>query len=302
MAAPGYVLLIEHHADHAAVLHSLLRSQTAESDAGFAFSGVRCVQTLEAALQLLDTEPGCAAVLLDLDLPDTESLSAIRARAPDVPVLVLVSAGNAGLGLLAVLAGAQDYLVRDRLDGALLMRALQYAGQRLQLEAALIERALHDTSTGLPRRRLLLDRLGVAMKRCTRDGSSGALLLIELNGLKSIHVALNHLASDAVLRLAGTRLSGVVRSSDTVAWLGAHRFAVLLPKESGLLEALAIGEKLLVALREPMPATHAGIELSASIGVVRFRDATESPDSLLARAHEAMPNVGTDGKGRVRLL
>ena len=305
MAAPGYILLVEHHADHAAVLQSLLRAQAAESAAGFPFSGVQDAQTLEAALQLLDTEPGCAAVLLDLDLPHTESLSAIRARAPDVPVLVLVNAGNAGLGLLAVLAGAQDYLVRDRLDGALLMRALQYAGQRLQVEAALIERALHDTSTGLPRRRLLLDRLGVAMKRCARDGSSGALLLIELiepNGLKSIHVALNHLASDAVLRIAGTRLSGVVRSSDTVAWLGAHQFAVLLPKESGLLEALAIGEKLLVALREPMPASHTGIELSARIGVVRFRDATESPDSLLTRAHEAMPNVGTDGKGRVRLL
>lgn len=301
MAAPGYILLVEHRADHAAVLQSLLRAQTGASD-GFPFAGVRGAQTLEAALQLLEAEPDCAAVLLDLNLPDTESLSAIRAHAPDVPVLVLVDAGGAGSGLRAVLAGAQDYLVRDRLDGALLMRALQYAGQRLQVEAALIERALHDTSTGLPRRRLLLDRLGVAMKRCTRDGSSGALLLIELNGLKSIPGALNHLTYDAVLRIAGTRLSGVVRSSDTVAWLGAHEFAVLLPKESGLLEALAIGEKLLVALREPMPAAHTGMELSASIGVVRFRDATESPDSLLTRAHDAMPNVGKDGKGRVRLL
>ncbi|MBC7706032.1 MAG: diguanylate cyclase [Rhodoferax sp.] len=301
MAAPGYILLVEHQADHAAVLQSLLQAQDGASD-GFPFIGVRVTQTLEAALQLLDAEPDCAAVLLDLKLPDTESLSAIRAHAPDVPVLVLVDAGGAGSGLRAVLAGAQDYLVRHRLDGALLMRALQYAGQRLKVEAALIERALHDTSTGLPRRRLLLDRLGVAMKRCTRDGSSGALLLIELNGLKSIPGALNHLAYDAVLRIAGTRLSGVVRSSDTVAWLGAHEFAVLLPKESGLLEALAIGEKLLASLREPMPAAHTGMELSASIGVVRFRDATESPDSLLTRAHDAMPNVGKDGKGRVRLL
>jgi diguanylate cyclase (GGDEF)-like protein len=213
-----------------------------------------------------------------------------------------VNAGSAASGLLAVVAGAQDYLVRDRLDGALLMRALQYAGQRVQVEAALIDRALHDRLTGLPRQRLLLDRLEVAMKRCTRDGSSGALLLIELNGCKSLHGAFDHLLRDAVLRIAGTRLSGVVRGSDTVAWLGAHEFAVLLPKESGLLEALAIGEKLLAALREPMPDTHSGIELSANIGVVRFRDATESPGSLLKRAHEAMATVGRDGKGRVRLL
>jgi diguanylate cyclase (GGDEF)-like protein len=302
MAAPGYILLVEHEPDNAAVLQSLLRAQSAESAAEFPFSGVRCSQTLEAALQSLDAEPGCAAVLLDLDLPDAESLSALRAHAPDVPVLVLVSVGAAASGLLAVLAGAQDYLVRDRLDGALLMRALQYAGQRMQVEAALVERALRDTLTGLPRRRLLLDRLGVAMKRCTRDGSSGALLLIELDWFNSLGGALNHLACDAALRIAGIRLGGVVRGSDTVACLGANAFAVLLPKESGLLEALAVGEKLLAALREPMPPEHSGVELSASIGVVRFRDATESPDSLLKRAHEAMASVGKDGKGRVRLL
>jgi diguanylate cyclase (GGDEF)-like protein len=302
MAVPGYILLVEHQPDNAALLQSLLRAQTVEIAAGFPFSGVRYSQTLEAALQTLDAEPGCAAVLLDLDLPDAEGLSAIRAHATDVPVLVLVNADSAASGLLAVLAGAQDYLVRDRLDGALLMRALQYAGQRVQVEAALIERSLRDRLTGLPRQRLLLDRLEVAMKRCTRDGSSGALLLIELSGFESLSGALNHLACDAIVRIAGTRLSGLVRGSDTVAWLGVHEFAVLFPKDSGLLEALAIGEKLLAALREPMPDTHAGIELSATIGVVRFRDATESPDSLLKRAHEAMPGIGKDGKGRVRML
>ncbi len=128
------------------------------------------------------------------------------------------------------------------------------------------------------------------------------MLLIELSGFKSLLPALDHLTCDAVLRIASTRLSSLVRGSDTVAWLGANAFAVLLPKESVLLEALAIGEKLLAALREPMPDTLAGTELSTTIGVVRFRDATESPDSLLKRAHEAMPGIGKDGKGRVRLL
>ncbi len=168
MAAPGYILLVEHQPDNAAVLRSLLRAQTAESAAGFQFFGVRYSQPLEAALKALNAERGCAAVLLDLDLPDAEGLSALRAHAPDVPVLVLVNAGAAASGLLAVLAGAQDFLVREGLDSALLMRALQYAGQRLKVEAALVERALRDRLTGLPRERLLLDRLEVAMKRCTR--------------------------------------------------------------------------------------------------------------------------------------
>ena len=302
MATPGYILLVEHPPNHAALLQSLLQAPPEEAAGVFRFTGVRCAQTLEATLQLLDSDPDCAAVLLDLDLPDPESLRAIRAHAPNVPVLVLVEADSAASGLLAVLAGAQDYLVRDGLDTALLMRALQYAHHRVKVEAALVERALHDPLTGLPGRLLLLDRLGVAMKRCTRDGSSGALLLIELNEFKPVHVAGGYLACDAMLRIAGSRLSGVVRGSDTVACIDGRELAVLLPKESGLLEALAIGEKLLCALREPLPAVHGGMELSATIGIVRFRDATESPDDLLQRAHEGMASVGKDGKGRVRLL
>ncbi len=305
MAAPGYILLVEHQPDDAAFVRSLLEAQPRQSAIVFPFSGVRCMQTLEAALQVLDSEPGCTAVVLDLNLPDgagLEGLRAIRAHAPDVPVVVLADVDSPGSGLLAVLAGAQDYLVKDSLDAALLMRALEYATQRIKVESGLIERALHDALTGLPKLLLLLDRIGVAMTRCARDGSSGALLLIELNGFKSLHAARGHLACDAVLRIAGARLSGVVRGSDTVACLGGYEFAVLLPKESGLLESLAIGEKLMAALREPLPIAHAGMELSTSIGVVRFRDATESSESLLRRAREAMATIGKDGKGRVRLL
>lgn len=302
MATPGYILLVEHLPTHAALLQSLLQAPPEEAAAAFHFSGLRCAQTLEATLQLLDSDPDCAAVLLDIDLPDPASLRAIRAHAPHVPVLVLVDADSAASGLRAVLAGAQDYLTRDRLDTAVLMRALQYAHHRVEVEAALVERALHDSLTGLPGRLLLLDRLGVAMKRCTRDGSSGALLLIALNEFKPVHVAGGYLACDAMLRIAGSRLSGVVRGSDTVACIDGRALAVLLHKESGLLEALAIGEKLLGALREPLPAGHGGMELSATMGMVRFRDATESPDSLLQRALHAMAAVGKDGKGRVRLL
>ena len=302
MATPGYILLIEHSLDHMALLQSLLQAPSNEATPVFSFSGLRSVQTLEGALQVLHTDPDCAAVLLDSDLLNLASLGAIRAHAFDVPVLVLVNADSAASGLSAVLAGAQDYLIRDQLDGDVLMRALQYAHHRVKVEAALVERALHDPLTGLPSQLLLLDRLGVAMKRCTREGSSGALLLVQLDVLESAGEAAGYLARDAVLRIAGSRLSSVVRSSDTVACIDGQELAVLLHKESGLLEALSIGDKLLGALREPLPAEHGGVQLLATIGLVRFRDATDSPDSLLLRAQQGMAALGKDGKGRVRLL
>ncbi len=300
MADQSYILLIEHNPDEPALVQSLLSNQS-----GPPIARMRRLQSLEAALRVLDAEPGCVAVLLDFDAPGgsaRESLSALRVRAPQVPVIALLGEDEAGEGLSAVLAGAQDYLVKGRIDAGVLAHALQYATQRAQVEAVLVERALHDNLTGLPRHYLLLDRLGVAMRRCARDGSSGAVLFINLCGLGECNDAHGHGAGDEALRAVIVRLAAQVRSSDTLARVHGGQFALLLPKEAGLLEAMAIGEKLLMALREPLVVGEMLLEFSASIGVVRFRDASESPGQLVQRANEAMDAAGKEGKGRVRLL
>ena len=305
MAFQNYVLLVEDKADAAALVQSLLQEAAGQPVGEVPFSGVHWVQTVAAALRMLDSEPGCAALLLGLDVPDSqglEALAAIRAHAPEVPVIVMLPRESAALGLAAVVAGAQDYLVKGRLDAGLLGRVLQYAAQRKTIESALAERTLQDVLTGLPKRRLLLDRLGIAMKRCARDGSSGALLFVNLNRFTQVNEVHGHVAGDAVLRAVGARLTGLVRSSDTVARVGGDGFVVLLPHESGLLESLAIGEKLIDALDEPVSVNGSDVELSASIGVARFRDATEPAQVLLQRADAAMHAGRTDRKGRVRLL
>lgn len=300
MPDQSYALLVEHNPDDAAFAASLPGEKS-----GLVIPRIRRLQTLEAALRVLDSEPGCIAILLDLDSPDgqgLERLSAFVVHAPDVPLIALVGEDSPASGLAAVLAGAHDYLVKGHFDVGVLGHALQYAGQRKKVESALVERFLHDRLTGLPRRYLLLDRLGVAMRRCARDGSSGALLFICLSGLRQCNGDHGYAAGDQALRAVSARLAGLVRSSDTLARVHGDQFAVLLPKESGLLEAMAIGEKLLVALREPISVDGCDLELSASIGVVRFRDATEMPEHLVQRANVAMDATGKEGKGRVRLL
>ena len=103
------------------------------------FPRLRWVQSVTAALQMLDTEPDCAVVLLDLGLPDAEGLAglaAIKALVADVPIVVLSGNDSSDLGLSAVVAGAQDYLVKGSFDGGLLTRALRYAAQRKRVEVA----------------------------------------------------------------------------------------------------------------------------------------------------------------------
>ena len=263
-----YILLVEDNPGDAALTRAYLGEKS-----NAAIPNVRWVQTVEAALRTLESEPGCIGMLLDLGLPDSqglEGLSAIKAHAPNVPIVVLSGNNSDETGLAAVIAGAQDYLVKGSFDAGLLGRALRYAVHRKKVELALIERLLHDELTGLPKRRLLLDRLEVAMHRCARDGSTGALQFIDLDRFKQINDLHGHLAGDKVLRVVSQRLTSGVRGSDTVARLGGDEFAVLLPNEARLLDALAIGEKLLKAVSAPMDVNGTSLEVSASLNISRY--------------------------------
>jgi len=75
--------------------------------------------------------------------------------------------------------------------------------------------AYHDELTGLPNRRLLLDRFDQAMARATRQHKLVALLLLDLDGFKTINDALGHVAGDSLLKQLAARLSVCIRTSDT---------------------------------------------------------------------------------------
>ena len=300
MVGQSYILLVEDNPGDARFAQSIFDEQANDQ-----LPGLRWVQSVAAALQMLDTEPGCAIVLLDLGLPDSqglEGLDAIKARVSDVPIVVLSGHDSDELGLSAVVAGAQDYLVKGSFDGGLLTRALRYAAQRKRVEVALIARALHDELTGLPRRALLHDRLEGALKRCARDKSLGAILFVDLDHFKQLNDTHGHTAGDAVLRAVSKRLSGVVRDSDTVARLGGDEFVVLLPSVADPRDALSVGEKLLSALAEITDVEGRAVVVSASIGVVCFSDASELADELIRRADGAMYLVKRNGRGGVSSL
>ena len=300
MATQHYILLVEDDPGDARLAQIFLEEVTDEAK-----PEVRWVQTAAAALDMLDTLPGCAGVLLDLGLPDTQGLQGladIKAHAANVPIIVLSGDDNESLGLSAVIAGAQDYLVKGKFDGPLLKRAFQYASQRMRVEVALVERALHDELTGLPTRGLLQDRLTLAMKRCGRDGSQGAVLFVDLDGFKQINDRLGHAGGDAVLKAVSQRLTEAVRSSDTVARMGGDEFVVVLSPVAGTEDAIAVAHKLLVALREPLRIDRHDLTLSASIGVARFHGEVESAEHLIQRADAAMYVAKKAGRSTVSAL
>jgi two-component system sensor histidine kinase UhpB len=127
------ILLVEDSPDDAALVESVLQRERSQS-----FRLEHRVR-LGSGLERLG-EGGIDLVLLDFSLPDSRGLATFRtlhAEFPDVPVIVLTSLEDDGVALQAVSEGAQDYLVKRRIDGHLLTRSIRYALERHRAEEAL---------------------------------------------------------------------------------------------------------------------------------------------------------------------
>lgn len=120
------VLLVE----DSPVAMAMVSGMLAEAD-GVAFS-VEFVETLTGGLKRLAVE-GIDVVLLDLMLPDSHGLDTferIHALSPELPVIILTCLDDPGMAIEAVREGAQDYLVKNYVDGSLLVRSIRYAIER----------------------------------------------------------------------------------------------------------------------------------------------------------------------------
>ena len=148
--------------------------------------------------------------------------------------------------------------------------------------------ALHDALTGLPNRTLLADRFEQALRSDSRNSSTTALLLIDLDRFKEVNDTLGHHVGDQLLAQIGPRLAGALRSADTVARLGGDEFAVLLPDVDGLNGAMEVAARLRSALAKAFNVEGVELDIDASIGVVIAGIHGGDAQTLLQRADIAM--------------
>ncbi len=155
-----------------------------------------------------------------------------------------------------------------------------------ELSRDLEHRALHDALTGLPNRVLLADRIDNALaQRVTGPGRAPALLLLDLDGFKSVNDTHGHEQGDLLLIAIAGCLLKVSRAGDTVARLGGDEFAVLLP-DTDLAQALRIAERIALSCTTRGPLGDLRLSSSASIGVVLADGQDRS--TLLRQADIAM--------------
>ncbi len=167
--------------------------------------------------------------------------------------------------------------------------------------------AFYDPLTGLPNRRLLLERLRQAVASTNRSRRMHALLFIDLDNFKTLNDTLGHQTGDKLLQETARRLSTCIRGADTVGRLGGDEFVFMLEDlsenpEDAAAQAKTVGEKILATLSEPCMLEGRECRSSASIGISVFGDRREGFNEILQHADIAMYQAKTAGRNTLRFF
>ena len=163
-------------------------------------------------------------------------------------------------------------------------RAVRMAGSVTDLST----RGLFDPLTGLPNRRLLIDRLERALAGRTRDGGDFSVLFVDLDRFKLVNDTLGHPAGDALLVEAAARIQTCVRASDTVARLGGDEFVVLLERVDVPDGVVVTIDRIQSRLAESVRVGGRDLHVRASVGAVMDTREYDDPLDLLRDADTAM--------------
>lgn len=245
-------------------------------------------RTLAEALELLRSRD-FDTVLLDLNLPDSSDLATLTRVfevGRGVPVVVLTATDNERTGLLAVQAGAQDYLVKGQCKAVELDRSIVYSIERHRLQHALRQLAVLDELTGLYNRRGFNSLNAELFQQLRRGPAHGYLACFDLDHFKEINDTHGHAAGDAALVEFASFLRGAFRKQGLFARIGGDEFVAMgiEPHAGAAAEAVA-------ALNHALEARNAArltpFALEASAGLLLFDQTERRPLAELLQQADA---------------
>jgi diguanylate cyclase (GGDEF)-like protein len=249
-------------------------------------------------------------ILLDLQMPGMdgfqvmESLKEIETEGY-LPVLAVTA--HPSHKLRALQGGAKDFISKPFDLAEVLMRVHNMLEVRLLHEAArkysamLETLALNDPLTGLANRRLLDDRMSMALVHARRNKSAMAVVYLDLDGFKQINDTLGHGAGDVLLKMVAERLVATVRNEDTVARLGGDEFILALWHVSGFDYAATAASRAIEAVSQPYDIEGTTVSITISAGVSVYPVHGEDADTLMKSADLALYEAKAAGKNAYRI-
>jgi len=238
-------------------------------------------------------------ILSDLNLPDSprvETIFKLKLHVPEIPIVVLSGFADEEMSLKAVRAGAQDYLIKGKIDGNILERSLLFAIERKRAEDTINALAYHDSLTGLPSRILFNDRFAMAIADSKRNDKKTAVIILDLDHFKNVNDTFGHDAGDDLLKEVSCRLTGILRQTDTVCRMGGDEFALLIPDASAKEMIEEVAQRIIAAIRKPFSLRGVKELISASLGIATYPEDGENLETLFKHADIAMYEVKKLGR------
>ena len=196
-----------------------------------------------------------------------------------------------------------SYTCAPIMDGADLVGAVlvfRDITERVEAEEQLAHHAFHDQLTGLPNRRLFLDRLHQALLRRQRTGKPCAVLFADIDRFRAINDNLGHEAGDELLQEVARRISAAARDTDTVARFGADEFVVLIEEIRGIQVAQQMAMKLVDKVSAPMRLSE-GREVVATISIgIATSEGQATADDIIYNGDLAMSQAKAGGIGGIQ--
>lgn len=179
--------------------------------------------------------------------------------------------------------------------------------ERKKAEADIHSLAYFDVLTGLPNRRLLLDRLSLLLATAQRTSLVSAVLFIDLDHFKYINDARGHVIGDTLLQHVASRLRGLLREVDTVARIGGDEFVVLISNiakdlSAGAGVALSVAEKIRSSIALPFDIEGHAYNSACSIGVTLLPKLAQNANDLLRESDTAMYRAKAAGRNQIALF
>jgi diguanylate cyclase (GGDEF)-like protein len=284
------VLIAEDDLDHAMTLKSFL------TDEGYDVT----LTTNGAELLRLAHQAPPHLIVLDVHMPglngfDTAEKLLGDARTCSVPILLLSGAEDLLPRVRDLKLDTIDFLRKPYSPLELMARIERSMNQGLAREHLRLEATI-DELTGLGNARLLRQSLNLEQSRISRYGATSAIVMMDVDKLKTINDRHGHLMGTKVLREIGEALRTTIRDTDIAARYGGDEFVVILPHATAS-DASAFAERFLTRLRNLRPG---GIEVSMSMGVASLgvASAGASVDLLLAQADAAAYRAKRQGGDR----
>jgi diguanylate cyclase (GGDEF)-like protein len=282
------ILIVDDQEAHVLLLERILRQ-----------AGYTCITSTTAPgeVSTMHRMNGYDLILLDLAMPGMdgfqvmENLKAIE-RDGYLPVLAITA--HPGHQLRALQGGAKDFVskpfetaevlarVHNMLEVRLLHESARYHGKMLESLSRI------DPLTDLANRRLLGERMTMALAHARRRGTAMAVVYLDLDGFKQVNDAFGHPAGDLLLKMVAGRLASMVRKEDTLARMGGDEFIIVLTDINRPESASTVAAKALEAVSRSYSIEGHSIRMTASAGIGIYPLHGEDASTLIKSADLAL--------------